>query len=218
MPLTIEESFLDTIRQSLFPCLGAKAAARKGQIYLGSYSDLQSPDQLGHLSADLLTFIRRHSEPRSDFAVHVALDTAISPADELDFESYLWSVLQRLNYVDGAGWDPRYSDDPEDPSFKFSFGGHAFYIIGFSPVASRRARYFPHPAIVFNPVWQFERLRELGQLDTLIDRIRLRDIAYEGSVNPNLRFEGSQSDSLQYSGRAVDSSWRCPFQPRSVTS
>src|SRR5487761_1307412 len=203
MSTSLEQHLVDNIHNTSFPCLGAKAAARKNQVHIERYKDLRSSEEIARLGADLLNFVNRHAEPRSDFAVQVAVDTVAISLDELDFETYLWSVLQHLHSIDDARWDPRYSDDPESSSFKFSFAGRAFYIIGLSPTASRISRRFPHPTIVFNPVWQFERLRELGQLDGLIEKIRQRDIALQGSINPNLRLEGWKSDALQYSGRSV---------------
>jgi FPC/CPF motif-containing protein YcgG len=212
---TVDESEGAALRAHIladgFPCLGARSSVRKETCETATYNRLDRQDaEVRRLGDDLRSFVQRHSEPRSAYAVHVALDAGFAPQTEMEYEEYLWGVLYRLHQVDRSSWDPRYSSNPQSASFKFSFAGRAFYVVGLSPVATRRARRLPIPALVFNPVWQFERLRDLHQLDSIIDRIRERDLQYDGSVNPNLQFEGVLSDALQYAGRQVDQGWRCP--------
>lgn len=205
-------SFFAHVRESGFPCLGGKAAVGQGTCEFHLYDGLPAVAPLQALASDLRAFVDRFSEPRSHFAVLAAANSLVALHSEEDFEVYLWDVLQALHRIDERPWDPRYSTDPRDPSYKFSFAGRAFYIVGLSPVASRLARHTNVPVLIFNPVWQFERLRELHQLDALIEKIRGRDESLQGSINPNLRLEGVLSDALQYSGRPVSESWRCPFQ------
>jgi FPC/CPF motif-containing protein YcgG len=64
---------------------------------------------------------------------------------------------------------------------------------------------------VFNPHAQFEQLRAQGRYQPLRDRIRARDVALQGHVNPMLVDHGRESEAKQYSGRVVDADWRCPF-------
>jgi FPC/CPF motif-containing protein YcgG len=204
---------LARVHDPSFPCLGAKAAAKRGLIHTQEFKNLLvDPSEIRDLAASLEAFVDEYSSPRSEFAVLVTIDVGTKMASETEFETYLWGVLQKVHELDAAEWDPKYSTDPHDASFKFSFGGRAFYVVGLSPTASRVARRFSYPTIVFNPVWQFERLREVAQLEGLIDRIRSRDARLQGSINPNLEFEGIRSDALQYSGRRVDASWQCPFR------
>ena len=74
------------------------------------------------------------------------------------------------------------------------------------------ARRFAWPALVFNPHAQFERLRRDGQFDRLRDRIRDRDVALQGTINPNLSDFGERSEARQYSGRDTSATaWTCPF-------
>jgi FPC/CPF motif-containing protein YcgG len=42
---------------------------------------------------------------------------------------------------------------------------------------------------------------------------RKRDIALQGSLNPNLADFGTAPETRQYSGRPVGPDWRCPFHP-----
>ena len=118
-------------------------------------------------------------------------------------------------YAPASAWDPGVSDDPADPRFSFSFAGTALFVIGLHPGASRLARRFPWPALVFNPHRQFERLRRQGRFDRLRDRIRARDAAVQGTINPNLADFGEQSEARQYSGRdTTTAAWTCPFHAR----
>lgn len=175
------------------------------------YGDLRSSRRVVALADDLRAFIVANREPRSAFATLVAVDTETPIASEAEFETFLWRLLSALHGEDSSPWDAKYSTNPDEPSFKFSFGGSAFYVVGLNPYASRVARRYARPALVFNPVWQFERLRDVEQLDGLIDRIRRREVAFEGSINPNLEYEGVLSDALQYSGRPVSPDWQCPY-------
>jgi FPC/CPF motif-containing protein YcgG len=137
-------------------------------------------------------------------------------ADEIAFEQRLWRQLQHLHELDelGTAWDPGVSDDPESSQFSFSFGGRALFVVGMHPAASRLARRFHRPTLVFNPRAQFERLRAEGKFERLRERVRERDLALQGSLNPNLADFGEQSEARQYSGRAVEAEWRCPFHPK----
>jgi FPC/CPF motif-containing protein YcgG len=41
--------------------------------------------------------------------------------------------------------------------------------------------------------------------------VRERDVALQGSTNPNLADFGQASEARQYSGRATEVAWQCPF-------
>jgi FPC/CPF motif-containing protein YcgG len=135
--------------------------------------------------------------------------------DEIEFETLVWLQLNALHQQDAAqfDWDPNVSSDPADPHFSFSFGGQALYVIGMHANSSREARRFPWPALVFNPHEQFERLRADGKWKRMQESIRRRDLALQGTLNPMLSDFGQQSEARQYSGRAVEDTWRPPFQP-----
>ena len=152
------------------------------------------------------------SDGFSSFAV--AFD---GPADmdEEQFERALWRRLAALQRIDALcyDWSPEVSRDPASPRFGFSLGGLAFFIVGLHPDASRTARRFAHPAIIFNPHEQFEILRAKGRYQGLKDAIRKRDGALDGFPNPMLAEHGTKSEAPQYSGRLVGPDWRCPFRP-----
>ena len=106
------------------------------------------------------------------------------------------------------------ASEPDSPHFSLSFAGEAFFVVGLHPKASRPARRFSSPALVFNLHAQFEELREAGRYEKLRPSILQRDEVLAGSANPMLARHGEVSEARQYSGRAVDEGWRCPFKPR----
>jgi len=93
-----------------------------------------------------------------------------------------------------------------------SFGGEAFFLVGLHPNASRPARRFERPAVIFNLYEQFERLRAAGKYEAMREKILVRDEALAGSRNPMLARHGEISEARQYSGRAVGADWGCPFR------
>ena len=137
--------------------------------------------------------------------------------DEKTFEKFLWARAESLTNKDawlGTSRDARVSSDPEDPHFSLSFGEEAFFIVGLHPHASRPARRFERPALVFNLHDQFEQLREQGRYERMRAKIIESDVALAGSPNPMLARHGTISEARQYSGRNVaESGWVCPFNP-----
>jgi hypothetical protein len=134
---------------------------------------------------------------------------------ESDFEQHLWARAQSLSDKDawlGYKPDPSVSSDPEDPHFSLSFAGEAFFVVGLHPNASRPARRFDAPAMVFNLHDQFVVLREQQRYEKLRASILSRDEQLAGSVNPMLARHGELSEARQYSGREVGEGWKCPFQ------
>jgi len=198
------------VHEPAFSCLGARAALHHDAYRFGAYRQMGSEAATAALARDLSAFAREHGE--GEFAAFVAAFVDPAPEDEGDFEARLWAQLGALHAVDPArGWDPRVSNDPADPSFSFSFAGHAFFIVGLHPESSRLARRFGWPVLVFNPHAQFQRLRADGRYDRLRETIRARELALQGSLNPNLGDFGESSEARQYSGRAVEPGWACPF-------
>ena len=213
----IREAFSEFVRDPRFPCLAARITARPDHEDLRVYGRLGSVAVSDALAADLARFARQ-ARDANRFSAFVAVFTGRPPASERAFERRLWAQLQRLHERDpSAGWDPAVSADPRDPRFSFSFAGTAFFVVGLHPRGSRLARRFRWPALVFNPRAQFERLRREGRFERLRDRIRARDIALQGSTNPNLADFGERSEAEQYSGRdTTGESWRCPFHRRTL--
>jgi hypothetical protein len=206
-------AFKDFVEHTTFPCLGAKAALHANTFRVGVYGPLASHEATAGLARDLIAFLY---DPllTGDYRTFAAI-FAPDMFDEAAFEQALWTQLGMLARVDRHvdRWDPTVSENPEDPNFSFSFGGTALFVVGLHRNASRVARRFARPMLVFNPHRQFEAIRERGKWERFITAIRDRDIALQGSPNPNLADYGTRSEARQYSGRAVEDAWMCPFRP-----
>lgn len=197
-----------------FPCVGAKSALARGtlEVLVGHSLESGWDDVLIH--SKLLEWAygwRRDPEGLRSLAVVFE-----GPGDlsEARFEELMWERLQSLADKDawrGQPYDERVSADPEDPHFSLSFGGEAFFVVGLHPHASRPARRFPRPTMVFNLHEQFEKLREQGRYERMREKILQRDVALAGDINPMLSRHGETSEARQYSGRKVGSDWQCPF-------
>jgi FPC/CPF motif-containing protein YcgG len=209
-------AFRSFVGDEAFPCVGAKSALNRNGYRFGAYESLLDPKTSEGLARDLVAFSNERDALVGDFSTFVSVFRDRDSIDsEAGFEAALWAQLQRLHDLDSEAyaWDPAVSSDPSDPHFSFSIGGTAYFVVGLHPLASRTARRFAWPALVFNPHEQFQRLRDSGYFERFRDRIRERDIALDGNLNPNVVDFGTLSETRQYSGRPVDADWKCPFQP-----
>jgi FPC/CPF motif-containing protein YcgG len=208
----IEAEFSAFVGEEGFPCLAAKGAVHRDDHTLRVYDALGTRDAAVALARDLAEFVRGAPADGSSLRAFVAVFPGHVPASETAFERRLWLQLQLLHAEDPEiEWDPTVSDDPASPQFSFSFGGRALFVVGMHPASSRLARRFRWPTLVFNPRAQFERLRADGKFERLRALVRERDVALQGTLNPNLADFGEQSEARQYSGRAAEPEWRCPF-------
>jgi|TARA_R100000501_G_scaffold17834_1_gene34137 hypothetical protein len=204
------------IRDEGFPCVGAKSALAKDNIDILNARDIRS-------AWDDLVILRRLHEFAARYVREGELFTSFAvifdgplDLDELAFETALWDRVQSLHDKDewkGKSWDESVDSNPGASDFSLSLGGQAFFIVGLHPNASRAARRFSQPTLIFNLHDQFERLRADGRYEKLRETILARDLAANGSINPMLARHGSVSEARQYSGRAVGEDWVCPFQP-----
>ncbi len=216
MSASVDAAFRDFVAGDGFSCLAGKGVVNADAYDLHAYGALGSHRSARALARDLGAFAAALPHENVRPRTFVAVFPARPPATESLFEQRLWQQLQRVhdNEPGGTPWDAATSDDPEDPHFGFSVGGHAFFIVGLHPLSSRISRRFRWPALVFNPRSQFDRLRAHGSFDRLRDKIREREVALQGSLNPNLADFGERSEARQYSGRAAEPEWRCPFHRR----
>ena len=216
-PLAI--AFTRFVAASDFPCVGAKSALARGQMRFVVGRDIRSAWDDLRIYPNLLDLARSYRASPALFQSLVVLFEMDAKLDEPGFEEVLWHRLQSLSQKDewlGQHSDPRVSDDPDDPHFSLSFGGEGFFVVGLHPQASRPARRFERPALVFNLHDQFEQLRADGTYDKLRTKIIDRDVALAGTANPMLARHGSSSEARQYSGRVVGNDWVCPFSGREV--
>ena len=214
-PLAVQ--FRDFIRAQPFPCVGAKSALSRGRMKIVVARDITSGWDDTRIYPALLAFIARYRAQPDLFQSFAIVFEGPDDLSEQAFEENLWARAQSLSDKDGflgQAYDRRVSADPDDAHFSLSFGGEAFFIVGLHPGASRPARRFSKPVLVFNLHDQFERLRAEGRYEKLRENILARDAAFAGSLNPMLSRHGEISEARQYSGRAVDTDWACPFSGR----
>lgn len=201
------------IRNKAFPCVGAKSALSRGRLHTFVAGDIRCPRDDAAIHDALCDFVRAYRERPGPFQTFAVLFPTAAVLPEEVFEQVLWQRLKGLRQVDagkGCVYDGRVSADIEDARFSLSFGGEAFFVVALHPGASRPARRFEAPVLVFNAHDQFERLRADGRYDTLREAIIARDVALAGSVNPMLARYGELSEARQYSGRDVGDDWTCP--------
>ena len=211
---------LDRIADAAFPCVGAKAALARDAIrtlQLGTLGCPRGDARLLDAIEDFAGYVE--ARPADDSTVHSFAAVFAGPArtDEAGFEALLWAQLQRLHELDrgrGHAWAAGVSTDPDSARFSLSLAGHPFFVIGLHPGASRLARRFESPVLVFNSHVQFDALRADGRYAKMQAATRARDTALQGSINPNLADFGTAPETRQYSGRAVEADWRCPLHIR----
>jgi len=214
----LAQRFREFIQDPEFSCVGAKSALARGQMRILVARDISSTWDDMRIFPELLEFIREYQAEKTLFRSFAVLFEGPETLTEAEFEHHLWQRVQSLSDKDawfGDKHDDRVSVDPDNPHFSLSFGGEGFFVVGLHPGASRIARRFERPALVFNLHDQFQRLRAEGIYDKLRSTILTRDEALNGSANPMLARHGEISEARQYSGREVDTEWKCPFQPPS---
>lgn len=219
-PGDLESGFRDFIASDAFPCVGSKLAMASGGLHFIELCPLGDVAN----DAPLLEALTRFAEGVDATAEGTGVDSMVAlfrgprALDEVAFERHLWNQLQRVHELDvarGIPWAGDVERDPASPRFSMSLAGHPFFVIGLHAGASRLARRFSHPALVFNSHRQFERLRADGRFSKMQEATRARDSALQGGINPNLSDYGEASEARQYSGRTVEPDWRCPLHVRS---
>ena len=212
-----EQAFAAFIERQDFPCLGAKSSHAQGKLQYLCAHDIAGTGDDVIITRRLQAFATQAGDDTLFVSIAILFPLSM-PLSERDFEDALWRRLGAIHALDRIdhGWDRRVSNDPTSPHFSMSVGGESFYIVGLHPGASRPARRFACPVMVFNLHSQFERLRADGRYEKLRQSIVTRDIALAGSPNPMLAVHGKSSEARQYSGRKVDGDWTCPFHAHTM--
>ncbi|WP_448657889.1 guanitoxin biosynthesis heme-dependent pre-guanitoxin N-hydroxylase GntA [Sphingomonas sp. CJ99] len=211
----LEQRLFEYVEQRSFPCVGAKAALARGTLEVLACSSIDSAWDDVRIHDRLLQFAQEYRQDKGLYRSFAVIFEGPDSLEEDAFERALWQRVQSLSDKDvwrGQDYDPRVSPDPGNPHFSLSFGGEAFFIVGLHPNASRPARRFDRPTMVFNLHDQFERLRADGKYEGMREKIMSRDEAIAGSRNPMLARHGELSEARQYSGRMVDDEWEAPFE------
>ena len=216
----LEQMLFAHVKADSFPCVGAKAALAKGTLAVLACDRIDSAWDDLRIHDGLLKWADEYRRNPGLFRSYAVIFDGPDGLSEDEFERAMWKRAQSLSDKDvwrGQTYDASVSHDPSNPHFSLSFGGEAFFVIGLHPNASRPARRFAHPVLVFNLHDQFERLREHGTYDKMRETILARDKKLAGDINPMLAKYGESSEARQYSGRLVDDDWQCPFQDRRST-
>ena len=211
----LQRKFEAFVRDRAFPCVGAKSALARGTLKVVPCRSISSSWDDLRIHGELLEWVREYQSEPGLFRSLAFVFADRSELCEEAFEGAMWQRIQSLSDKDAwldQPYDPRVSQDPDDVHFSLSFGGEAFFAVGLHPRASRPARRFEAPAIVFNLHDQFEQLRDEGRYETIRETILARDVQLAGSINPMLTRHGEASAAAQYSGREVGEEWVCPFR------
>jgi uncharacterized protein len=173
------------IRAASFPCVGAKSALAKGRLQVVIARSIESAWDDLEIHRQLLAFVRAYQRDRTIFQSFAVVYEGPDHLDETAFERHLWDRIQSLSDKDdwlGQPHDVAVEADPSSPHFALSFGGEAFFMVGLHPKASRAARRFETPVMIFNARDQFEQLRAENRYEKLRSAIIERDIQLSGSI------------------------------------
>ncbi len=215
--IRLGDAFRAHIDAKDFPCIGAKAALARGTLETLICNDITSAwnDLLIH--EHLLGFSQEYRRDPSLVRSLAVIFAKPSKLSEMQFEKHMWFRLQSLadKYEWRAqGYARTVGVDTTDAHFGLSFGGEAYFVAGMHPDASRPARRFERPAMVFNLHDQFEQLRLDNRYDRLRETVTDRDASFAGDTNPMLSQNSAASEAAQYSGRTVDKDQQCPFEDK----
>jgi len=207
------KSMRDIISQKDYPCLPALQSFHQNDYLVGIYQGFETGLNSRELVQDLLYFRKKQKESGSPYASFWAVFPMAFVQNETDFENQLWKQLSYLSAVgnQNSQWDPQFSSDPENPRFCFSLHGEALFVVGVSPVSSRKGRRFPFPSFIFNYYDQFTDLAVAGKYDSIVSLNRQREMRFSGSLNPMVEKYGDHREAIQFSGKENAEDWKCPF-------
>lgn len=210
----LKAAFAEHVKERAFPCVGAKSALARGSLEMLVAHDISSSWDDLPIHRQLLAWSAAYAANPEGFRSLAVIFRAPFEGTEMEFEEALWGRIQSLSDKDdwlGQEYDEAVSSDPSDPHFGLSFGGQAYFVVGMHAQASRPARRFQRPVMVFNLHDQFVQLREQNRYERMREAILDRDKELAGDINPMLAVHGEKSEAAQYSGRQVGDDWQCPF-------
>jgi uncharacterized protein len=214
----VHSQFRSIITSEKYSCLGAKSAFNRGSYRFGVYKGMLDEGATAGLCYDLYDFLNdRKANANGENSFPITFVAAFSDnkiESEMDFHTQMWNQLQAMHEIDRHyhSWDASVSADIGSRHFAFSFAGQALFVVGLNPFSSRIARRFPWPAIAFNPHSLFRQMRKQNTFSTMQSAIRQRELALQGSLNPNLADYGVDSEAKQYSGVSANGQVTCPFK------
>lgn len=210
----VPDDFAAFITSERFPCSGAKSALSLGQIVCLEAGSIECAADDAAIHAALARFGAQLTTDRVTMQSFACLFAPGRLLTSREFETALWRRLQGLHDIDaqrGTPWAETVSSDPASNHFSMSVAGNPYFIVGLHPGASRLARRFGRPVLVFNSHEQFEQLRADGRYNVIQQIVRKREVQNTGGVNPMLSGFGRGAEAAQYSGRRVGEEWLCPL-------
>lgn len=207
----IHAQYRNMILSPSFVCPGAKTTFLQGTYRFGVFDVMGTKETAHALGESLRQFIADRKTWDTMYTGFVSCYKEPIPMTHEEFAYQLWNMLQELHVHDLSEWDPASSSDPGSPEFAFSFGGMSFFIAGMHSGSPRFTRRFAWPTLNFNAHEQFKFLRQQGIFEKFRDRVRQRDTALQGFVNPASTDFGASSEAIQYTGQIKDPKWKCPF-------
>jgi hypothetical protein len=219
VPATVRELIEKQLRclvlEAPFPCLGARAALRTGSYLFNVHTDMNAPQALPGVLADLRYFAKVRHEMGSLYTYVASFLEPRMITSEMAWDQIVWRFLQDLHDLDDTPWDPRFSRDPKDADFALSVGGLGQLVVTLYPGANRYTRRFAWPTLIFNPLEQdranFPSDEEFLRFQNMI---RDRDTRLQGNVNPSLPPTLDDPQATGFSGAPIDATWKCPLRIR----
>lgn len=210
---SVREAMRAFVTQKDYPCIAALKSQQANEFRLGIYEDFGSGRTGRSLRARLGEFLAEQKRTDSPYLSFWAVYGGESHFSEEEFERRMWHELSSLTSLaeKSADWGPHESD-PRSRKFAFCLFGEPFFVVGLHPNSSRRARRFGRPALVFNVFRQFAALQRKGAYLPMVRTNRLREMKFDGGVNPMAKKHGEQWEAIQFSGRENSEDWVCPFR------
>lgn len=143
---------------SLFPCIFGVSAVRKGTV---RYSFIPAGEsRVSALAAALSEFTQIAIELGNRTSLVCFFDFEDSVSTLAEYRDHFWALLGELQAGDAAEWPAGISDNPQDPTWEFSFNSTPMFVVANTPQhlvrRSRQSRYF---TITFQPRFVFDDLK-----------------------------------------------------------
>lgn len=206
-----EQKLINKISSKNFSCIGAKASIKNSSYEFCLLEKIASKQSTHELYQSLKLFTSKRPKLDRYFSTFIACFNNPIEITPKKFEHLLWKQLHMLHQYDEFSWDSSVSDDINNSCFSFSIAGEAYFVIGMCPNHPRKCREFPYPTLVFNSHHQFKYLKKINLFEKIKKIIRIRELEYSGSINPNALDFGEMSEAMQYSGLKASKNWKCPF-------
>ncbi len=76
------------------------------------------------------------------------------------YREHFWWLLTRLHEGDPSSWPPGISEDPDEPTWEFSYNSMPLFVVSNTPYhLRRRSRYFEYFLVTFQPRFVFDNLK-----------------------------------------------------------